>query len=344
MKKLSEITESVWHDIRKKSLGLEERTESSIDLMDINDFIAYLQGRYKCNIPRKKYEVENWFLAGPDKVMQVEVPIEDLSSFSVKMTYAMRLTYDYKTMRCIDIMFSYGTFYDEYPEFKKYVQGSYRLIPKPDDDMRIGHCDLIVAKEGSELMFHDYVELIDKALSCVKKPYLKLSEITESVWRDIRKKSLGKEDRIESGIDFLSCQEFLKYLKNEYICYTAQRGIEICKSIIDTLYVPICHAKKNLETNYTLTLENYDSDKKIYLIKTQNIDENDDLYLILEPNYSLTIINYGYKGFMENDNNCIEIKPKDGVDITNKFFLNLINHILKNLNGLYNRHIAKKIK
>lgn len=217
--------ESVWMDIHKRSTGDTERREESIDLMDINDFITYLQSRYKCNIPRKRYKVENWFLGGEDTLMQVDMPIEDISEPGIKMTYTLRLTYDYGKMECIDIASSFQTFFEEYPEFKKYVSDNYQLIKKSKEDFRtFGSDNLIVSKNGKELKFHDYVELVDKALSCVKKPYLKLNE---SVWMDIHKRSSGDAKRKEESIDLMDFDDFSDYLLDRYKCRNSRNNFGI---------------------------------------------------------------------------------------------------------------------
>ena len=212
------LNESVWGDLRKKSLGQEVRVENDIDLMDIDGFMEYLKDRYICTKARRRWKVEHWFLGGENTLMQIDMPIEDISEPGIKMTYCLRLTYDYGKKECIDIASSFQTFFEEYPEFKKYVSDNYQLIKKSKDDFRtFGSDDLIVSKPGEELKFHNYVELIEKALSCVKKPYLKMA-MNESVWGDIRKKSLGTEKRIEEDIDRLSYDDFVKYIKCTYEC------------------------------------------------------------------------------------------------------------------------------
>lgn len=44
----------------------------------------------------------------------------------------------------------------------------------------------------------------------------KLSKITESIWGDIRKKSLGQEERVENAVNTLSKDEFYDYINDHY--------------------------------------------------------------------------------------------------------------------------------
>ena len=322
--------ESIWMDIHKRSTGDTERREESIDMMDINDFITYLQSRYKCNIPRKRYKVENWFLGGEDTLMQVDMPIEDISEPGIKMTYTLRLTYDYGKMECIDIASSFQTFFEEYPEFKKYVSDNYQLIKKSKEDFRsFGSDNLIVSKPGKKLMFHDYVELIDKALSCVKKPYLKLNE---SVWMDIHKQSTGDIDRKEDDINNFSPNEFWEYLREIY--FDGDLG-----------YNDIRHFDYGINRSFSKNLfeitipfgivETVFNGKTYKRIQSLYLKINDETY-----KYEPIEISDDVKGLEEilSENGYVFRKrlppkssivyPKNG-EITNKTIINLIDLLLK---------------
>ena len=66
MRKLSKLMESVWGDIRKKSLGKEARVEDDINLFSRDEFFEYLNENYKyigSNDP---------FLYGPKKATRTE--------------------------------------------------------------------------------------------------------------------------------------------------------------------------------------------------------------------------------------------------------------------------------
>ena len=54
------------------------------------------------------------------------------------------------------------------------------------------------------------------------KTYLK-----ESVWNDIRKKSLGKEERVESSVNNLQTEELLDYLNDYYTETNTPKGSRI---------------------------------------------------------------------------------------------------------------------
>ena len=44
-----------------------------------------------------------------------------------------------------------------------------------------------------------------------------MRKLSESVWGDIRKKSLGQEDRIEDNIDLMTIDEFSNYVDKHYV-------------------------------------------------------------------------------------------------------------------------------
>ena len=49
MRKLSEIYESHWSEMNRRSQGITVRKEDNYETMDIEDFYQYLHTRYKCN-------------------------------------------------------------------------------------------------------------------------------------------------------------------------------------------------------------------------------------------------------------------------------------------------------
>jgi hypothetical protein len=56
MKRLSNITESIWSDIQKRSSGETVRKEDDVDLMDINEFIDYLNNHYDCSSVKESFD------------------------------------------------------------------------------------------------------------------------------------------------------------------------------------------------------------------------------------------------------------------------------------------------
>ena len=316
-------------DIHKRSSGDAKRKEESIDLMDFDDFSDHLLDRYKCNIPRKRFGIGIWELGGPDDWRQIDVPIEMPDKSDIKVNSNLRLTYDYDHKECIDITFPYGTFFAKYPEFRKYVLDNYQLIRKPDDDMRTGTGELILPKPGKKLMFHDYVELIDKALSCSKKPYLKLNE---SVWMDIHKQSTGDIDRKEDDINNFSPNEFWEYLREIY--FDGDLG-----------YDDIRHFDYGIDRSFSKNLfeitipfgivETVFNGKTYKRIQRLYLKINDETY-----KYEPIEISDDVKGLEEilSENGYVFEKrlppkssmvyPKNG-EITNKTIINLIDLLLK---------------
>ena len=54
MKRLSNITESIWSDIQDRSSGETVRKEDDVDLMDIDSFCEYMKSRYECDMTKTK--------------------------------------------------------------------------------------------------------------------------------------------------------------------------------------------------------------------------------------------------------------------------------------------------
>ena len=317
------LRESIWSDMQDRGTRDVIKKEDDIDLMDIDDFMVYLKNRYICNIPRKRWKVENWFLGGEDKLMQVDMPIEDISEPGIKMTYTLRLTYDYGKMECIDIASSFQTFFEEYPEFKKYASDNYQLIKKSKDDFRLFVSDnLIVSKPGKELKFHDYVELVDKALSCVKKPYLK-RVMNESIWSDMQERGTGDMIKKEDEIDFLDQDSFYEYIKEHYksLYYPFSIDNNHKPKFDNEIHVPFI----NVDNDYSYNLVMKYMDNGMFVVINKDIeDEFPDVYKLLSDNYKIDNYNYN-KVFL-----CLS--PLDGSGkITNTFYLNVLDFLIDNL-------------
>jgi len=65
-----------------------------------------------------------------------------------------------------------------------------------------------------------------------------MRKLSESVWADIRKKSLGQEDRLENYINNMTIDEFSKYLKEIYVCNSEHR-IKDYRPRVNLIVIPI---------------------------------------------------------------------------------------------------------
>ena len=329
------LRESIWSDMQDRGTGDVIKKEDDIDLMDIEDFKAYLKKRYICTKSRRRWKVDSWFLGGENTLMQVDMPIEDISEPGIKITYCLRLTYDYGKMECIDISSSYQTFFEEYPEFKKYVSDNYQLIKKSKDDFRLFVSDnLIVSKPGKELKFHDYVELVDKALSCVKKPYLK-RVMNESVWSDMQERGTGDMTKREDDIDLLDRYDFFAYLNKIYRTTPPSkiRNYDELNSIL----VPLFGVNRAPLPSKHLSIEMEYNDGQNITVGKMLMSNFPQIEADLRDSFNVEDMPAG-----EMRGEYLKIHPKDGSPVTNSFFITVIDFLLEKARDKYTIILFKK--
>ena len=190
---MRKLSESVWGDIRKKSLGQEERIESALDSLDVYGLCDYLKEHYNY-LNDKSIYVEIW-----DKTPILHVCL--FSSFSKAEYIYYGEGEDGKELvlrkNVIDML-----------NCIRKVKNRYSTTVYEDT---IGICP----KDGSPVTNEFFIEVLDFFIDIVyTKPYRKhvTKKIDESVWGDIRKKSLGQEERVEKD----NIEGFYEYLLDTY--------------------------------------------------------------------------------------------------------------------------------
>ena len=158
----------------------------------------------------------------------------------------------------------------------------------------------------------------------------KLSNITESVWGDIRKRGLGDEVKAEDDVNLMSVDEFYEYLKN-YCDDGARTYIDSRKDFISIDAIQVNNNYKRMEQLFLVL--SCDSDRLITL--PYSFMENfKNVFMKLNDKFLLDFPEAKDKEDYENllNTSFIEIHPKDGGKITNRFFIEVFDFIYKELN------------
>ena len=179
MKKLSE---SVWGDIRKKSLGQEVREEDNVDLLDKSGFLEYLKSHYK-HLNGK--QTENFGAS-------MMIPV-----FSLSFVGFFHLTAIWHKTERLDTIWFY------YLEKANLVKMESIIEPLKKFCKMINFtkqpCKFeFKPKDGSPVSNTFLLRIIDTIIENAQFPCLSKA-VEESVWGDIRKKSLGQEARMEES-------------------------------------------------------------------------------------------------------------------------------------------------
>lgn len=147
----------------------------------------------------------------------------------------------------------------------------------------------------------------------------KLSKITESIWSDMQDRSTGEKIRKEDDIDLLDVNEIVNYIKKLYISPnddmniigddTLNRG-----SILASLF-------NTGESYYNILYQKISSNKPEI---TFPVCQESDIENKLGKLYKVTRLK-------QYNDQIYKIEPNDGSKITNKFFLEICDFILDNV-------------
>ena len=154
--------------------------------------------------------------------------------------------------------------------------------------------------------------------------------LNESVWGDIRKKSLGKEERKEDDIETLSPRGLYEYILSYY---RACGGVPLKKSVRispsdNVIEVDVYERKHEKEGGFKLDLEFYSQGHKAVKLGPDGLRSNLDMvdtWLLNELKDFAEVKRFDADKFY---NSYFLISPKDGSETTNKFFLRVLDYLI----------------
>ena len=145
--------------------------------------------------------------------------------------------------------------------------------------------------------------------------------ITESIWSDIQDRSMGKTVRKEDDVNLLDSDGLYDYINKNY---KRIAPFAFITNIGGMLSVPIIRG-----TVHNCVWYSPESEIKAVSIGDGMISQVDGLLNLLYDNFSIKEIN--------GENNDGEyttlywVYPKDGSEVTNKFFIDVIDFLLENI-------------
>ena len=202
---MRKLSESVWGDIRKKSLGQEDRIEDNIDLMTIDEFSNYVDKHYVGTTNHIK--MKSGRAGQEEQFFDILVLIKTVHFKSGGTSTAfIRLQYFFnKVHNEIYVCITNKSVVKETPTGKGTLVGTL-LYDKLEERYKIndepGVSDLMIApSDGTKCTNRFFLDVLDFLIEnedqLFKAVAKKNDDMNESVWGDIRKKSLGQEERQE---------------------------------------------------------------------------------------------------------------------------------------------------
>ena len=289
MKKLSDITESIWSDIQDRSAGDTVRKEDDVNLLDKDEFYDYLKNKYN-KISHLIYK--------------------DPSEINIKLGWSYFPRRDYK----IDI---------HWVEKNKIKNLYLNFGPCELDTLCNKKFKTGTANDG--ISNEEILNIIDFCLDYIsshKEIESPMSPLSESIWSDIQDRSAGDTVRKEDDIDNLNYEEFFTYLTERYQPKSKKGNEKISgrTPLMDTdifeIFIPIEYIDSYLKG---LMVKISKKDKCVVsMITSQTLfDKYVNLERMLSNNYALNASEYSYRMY---------IKPKKKP--TNKTAVDLIDIFL----------------
>ena len=309
------LIESVWGDLRKKSLGQEIREEDSIDGLDRDGFYEYLNGLYISRNPNRNIiqrAIDGWPITMPF--------VSHNKMYNLDIQYMPNnRDVDYVSVPDACVMWYNG------------LEDMFDVDGNPDDETKIR----LLPKDGKPVTNSFAIVVIDWLLehSDDQDQNLFDKRTDESVWGDIRKKSLGQEERMEDSFENMNTVGFYEYIKERYnFKLLGFNNLEV-NSNDTVISLPIFDYKERSIQHITF----YISEKVKKMMVHVSFREQDGALF--------TKLKYRYKvlGDPRVDPVRYFIKPKDPEKkVTNRFMLEVFDFIVDNISPSNRTLIEKK--
>ena len=239
MRKLSQITESVWADIHKRSNGIQVKREDDVNRMDFNTFYDHLELKYKdkyVHITRSntwicvilEYSINLIVHYSNNKIKDIRIESLDEHFFSSSKEFEENFKLVYKGDSKFEIKDKNNTVTNETVD--KFIELFYNSIISDDEFKNLNSYCKQFAKTITNDVNITCDQFIDFLLSQINKhgglkpvkitdfvrynwdDILKLIKqestgLEESVWSDIHRRSNGEQMRKEDKISFSSLDD-----------------------------------------------------------------------------------------------------------------------------------------
>ena len=323
MKKLSRIDESTWNDLRRQSAGTRQRLEDDIDGLDRKGLFEYLREIYDCQGKDKIDVITDYDIMDTISVIPFEIMdgYED-SWFHLEFRHIDKKSHLFGKDKNKTVCFNY--------EYSNRLPDLYAAISeKYDTDDFVDSVERLMAirpKDKSETTNSFYVEVIDFILSQVDGELLvpwMFRKNNEAIWNSIRRQAAGVQEREEDNCKGLTIEEFCDYIRSHYKLVdkfdNGYTDIISHNQIYTSMSVlAICEGYKQGTSYYHLALSKKEDG---YIIKFRKTAKGLEIYKLLAKEFDFS---------EATDSWDYVIRPKDGGEVDNEFFIKVLDFIIDN--------------
>ena len=306
MKKLSEITESIWSDMQDRSAGDVVRKEDDINLLDETGLVNYMKKVYMPPSPNDDLQIigggvnSGTIIASLFKTNEGHYNIiyQKMSESNPEITFPV----------CPD------------SGIEDLLKEHYTVISIPRYDNKIYY---IKPKDGSKLTNKFFLEIIDFILDAIKdddniyQVIFKKKHINESIWSDMQDRSAGDVVRKEDDINLLDRDGLFDYIYDLY----KQIAIHPLPLKSQTSPTHIYFSIPIFKSDYKVYRLNciFDNNKISKITLMASDADVKDFKQALIDNFDATI----------NSDGALTITAKDGT-VSNQVCMDLIKTIVEN--------------
>ena len=165
-----------------------------------------------------------------------------------------------------------------------------------------------------------------------------MRKLSESVWGDMRRRAEGQADRKEDDINIMDAKGLIAYLKNTYTNLVPGKGFYINgndSQYYPEVHVPVYYNSTNSVEAMWVYMQIYSSGCYVYLgerfIKRCRI-----IYEKMKKVFDVDMVDDDHGRWH------ISVRPKDGSKSTNKFYIQVIDFLLANVEEPYKVILEKK--
>ena len=306
MKKLSEITESIWSDMQDRSAGDVVRKEDDINLLDETGLVNYMKKVYMPPSPNDDLQIigggvnSGTIIASLFKTNEGHYNIiyQKMSESNPEITFPV----------CPD------------SGIEDLLKEHYTVISIPRYDNKIYY---IKPKDGSKITNKFFLEIIDFILDAIKdddniyQVIFKKKHINESIWSDMQDRSAGDVVRKEDDINLLDRDGLFDYIYDLY----KQIAIHPLPLKSQTLLAHTYFSIPIFRSDYKVYRLNciFDNNKISKITLMASDADVKDFKQALIDNFDATI----------NSDGALTITAKDGT-VSNQVCMDLIKTIVEN--------------
>jgi len=306
MRKISEIlSESVWGGILDRGAGNKIRKEDDINNLDGEGLYDYIKSHYKLfNTIDMAYLPES---------SRIDVPI-----FMRGGSRGLSFNYEKKVV--------FTNYFMPYSISGLFPKLTHRFTVKADSDENPS-LYMIYPKDDVRIEVTNkfFIEVIDFLLENVPENDRCIEKIVEeSVWGGILDRGAGETIRKENDVDNMDPETFKEYLKRLYKPLNSYAIIINSKGIIS---VPIIKKDVNCSICFNTNVEKNGISITDDIINYVNglLNKLEHIYMVDEVDIQISKVYI--------------ISPKDESDVTNSFFIEVVNFLLKNIPDSYTKSL-----